>query len=41
MLDDWGLMRMNDELRRDLLEIFDDRHNRKSTLVTSQLSMEQ
>lgn len=41
VLDDWGLMPMNDELRRDLLEILDDRHNRKSTLVTSQLPVEQ
>jgi DNA replication protein DnaC len=37
ILDDWGLMPMTDEGRRDLLEILDDRHNRKSTLVTSQL----
>lgn len=41
VLDDWGLMPMNDELRRDLLEILDDRHNRKSTLVTTQLPIEQ
>jgi DNA replication protein DnaC len=40
ILDDFGLMPMNDELRRDLLEILDDRHNRKSTLVTSQLPIE-
>lgn len=41
VLDDWGLMPMNDETRRDLLEILDDRHNRKSTLVTSQIPVEQ
>jgi DNA replication protein DnaC len=41
VLDDFGLMPMNDDLRRDLLEILDDRHNRKSTLVTSQLPVEQ
>jgi DNA replication protein DnaC len=41
VLDDFGLMPMNDELRRDLLEILDDRHNRKSTLVTSQLPIDQ
>lgn len=28
---------MNDEQRRDLLEIMDDRHNQSSTIVTSQL----
>jgi DNA replication protein DnaC len=37
ILDDWGLINLNDDARRDLLEILDDRHNRKSTLVTSQL----
>jgi DNA replication protein DnaC len=40
ILDDWGLMPMNDDTRRDLLEILDDRHNRKSTLVTSQLPID-
>lgn len=40
ILDDWGLMPVNDDTRRDLLEILDDRHNRKSTLVTSQLPIE-
>ena len=41
VLDDWGLMPMNADTRRDLLEILDDRHNRHSTLVTSQLPIEQ
>jgi DNA replication protein DnaC len=40
LLDDFGLMPLNDDTRRDLLEILDDRHNRKSTLVTSQLPIE-
>lgn len=40
VLDDFGLMPMNDEIRRDLLEILDDRHNLKSTLVTSQLPVD-
>jgi DNA replication protein DnaC len=40
VLDDFGLMPMHDALRRDLLEILDDRHNRKSTLVTSQLPVD-
>jgi len=40
ILDDWGLMPMNDETRRDILEILDDRHNRRSTIVTSQLPVE-
>ncbi len=37
ILDDWGLAIMDDERRRDLLEILDDRYQRRSTVVTSQL----
>jgi len=37
VLDDLGLGPLTDEQRRDLLEIFDDRHGNRSTIVTSQL----
>lgn len=37
VLDDGGLAPTTDEQRRDLLEILDDRCERRSTLVTSQL----
>lgn len=37
VLDDYGLAKLNKEQRHDLLEILEDRHNLKSTLVTSQL----
>ena len=37
ILDDYGLARLNQEQRHDLLEILEDRHGLKSTLVTSQL----
>ena len=40
VLDDFGLIALNDDVRRDLLEILDDRHGRKSTLVTSQLPID-
>lgn len=40
ILDDWGLNQFNDEQRRDMLEILDDRHNVKSTIVTNQLPVE-
>ena len=40
VLDDFGLIALNDDARRDLLEILDDRHGRKSTLVTSQLPID-
>jgi DNA replication protein DnaC len=37
ILDDWGLAPIDENGQRDLLEILDDRFNRKSTIVTSQL----
>lgn len=37
VLDDWGLVVPDPEQRRDLLEILDDRYQRKSTIITSQL----
>lgn len=37
ILDDWGLAPLTDEQRRDLLELLDDRHEKCSTIVTSQL----
>ena len=40
VLDDWGLATLTAGERRDLLEILDDRHGRKSTLVTSQLPVD-
>jgi DNA replication protein DnaC len=40
ILDDWGLAPMTSEQGRDLLEIVDDRHGRGSTIVTSQLPVD-
>jgi DNA replication protein DnaC len=40
VLDDWGLAPLTAEHRRDLLEIVDDRHERASTLITSQLPVD-
>jgi DNA replication protein DnaC len=40
ILDDWGLSKLNAEQRRDLLELLDDRHGLRSTLVTSQLPVD-
>lgn len=40
LLDDWGLAAHSDASRRDLLELFDDRHGSGSTIVTSQLPLE-
>jgi DNA replication protein DnaC len=40
VLDDWGLVPLTDEQRRDLWELLDDRYDRRSTLVASQLPVE-
>ena len=40
ILDDWGLTKLTAEHRRDLLEILEDRHGARSTLVTSQFPIE-
>lgn len=40
ILDDWGLAPLTGEQRRDLLEIMEDRHQRGSTIVTSQLPVD-
>jgi len=37
IIDDWGPEPLNAEQRRDLLEIVDDRYDRGSLLVTSQI----
>jgi DNA replication protein DnaC len=41
LIDDFGLAPLADQLARDLLEILDDRYDRKSTLITSQLPLDQ
>ncbi len=40
ILDDWGLTGFTDDLRRDLLELVEDRHNRHSLVITSQFPVE-
>lgn len=40
ILDDWGLAPLTGEQRRDLLEIVDDRHQRGSTIITSQVPVD-
>ena len=37
VLDDWGTHSLTDQQRLDLLEIFEERYRRKSTLITAQL----
>ena len=40
ILDDWGLAKLNAEQRRDLLELLDDRHTNRATIVTSQIPID-
>jgi DNA replication protein DnaC len=40
ILDDWGIGTLDDRQRRDLLEILEDRYERCSTMVTSQLPVD-
>ncbi|ESX09453.1 ATPase AAA [Mesorhizobium sp. LSJC255A00] len=37
ILDDWGTHTLSDRQRLDLLEMFEERYRRKSTLITAQL----
>lgn len=37
ILDDWGLVPPDNDQRRDLLEILDDRYQQRSTIITSKL----
>ena len=41
ILDDWGTHTLTDQQRLDLLEIFEERYRRKSTLITAQLPVAQ
>lgn len=41
VIDDFGIAPLADETVRDLLEILDDRYDRRSTLITSQLPVDQ
>lgn len=40
ILDDWGLGQLNKSDRHELLEILEDRHALKSTIITSQLPIQ-
>lgn len=41
VLDDWGLAPLNDEQRRDLLELVEERHGRGSMIIVSQVAIDQ
>jgi DNA replication protein DnaC len=41
LIDDFGLAILTDQLKRDLLEVLEDRYDKKSTIITSQLPVEE
>lgn len=40
VIDDWGLAKLSDKERRDLLEVLEDRHGISSTIVSSQIPLD-
>jgi DNA replication protein DnaC len=40
VIDDWGLHKLNDEAATDFLEIAEDRHDRRSLIMTSQFKVD-
>ena len=40
ILDDWGIQKVTAAQRNDLMEVIEDRHNRRATLIASQLPIE-
>lgn len=40
VIDDWGIAPLGDQERRDLLEVFEDRHGCRSTVVATQLPID-
>jgi DNA replication protein DnaC len=40
ILDDWGIQPLTAQQRNDLMEVIEDRHDRRSTLIASQLPID-
>jgi DNA replication protein DnaC len=40
IIDDWAMARLTAEQRRDLMEVVDDRHQRTSTILATQIPVE-
>lgn len=40
ILDDWGIQPLTGPQRNDLMEVIEDRHDRRSTLIASQLPID-
>ena len=40
IIDDWAMIRLTAEQRRDLMEVIDDRHGRASTIIATQVPID-
>ena len=40
VVDDWGIAPLSDQERRDMLEVFEDRHGTRSTVIATQLPID-
>lgn len=40
ILDDWAMVKLTAEQRRDLMEVIDDRHGRASTIIATQIPVD-
>ena len=40
VIDDWMMIKLTAEQRRDLMEVIDDRHGRASTIVATQIPVD-
>jgi DNA replication protein DnaC len=40
ILDDWAMIKLTAEQRRDLMEVIDDRHGRASTIIATQVPLD-
>jgi len=40
VLDDWGIAPLTDQERRDVLEVFEDRHGARATVIATQLPVD-
>jgi DNA replication protein DnaC len=40
VLDDWAMVKLTAEQRRDLMEVIDDRHERASTIIATQIPLD-
>jgi DNA replication protein DnaC len=40
LIDDWAMVKLTADQRRDLMEVIDDRHDRGSTIIATQIPVD-